>query len=393
MSKARDEFVAPGRARLAGLQRGEQSDEHTTTLRIITRLVNASLDAVGAATDDRLTVPPRPVSGAPPDGGWSTELLERFVRRVERASRRMGVAPLPGVAIGSLPSADLSPLSSHVHGSSAMIAVPIGTMLFANLLAKAVVPLVCRVVDNENGKLHVALGEPARRHTKDALRRFRELMAAVGLHGNPGKAPRYIPSPGWRWWSTASAFRDAMEFFCVAHEYAHLLQAHGRFRLEAPAEVPAEEIATQMPLAEELACDAFAMRAAVEDRGEPLPLRIAGPVAMMKVFALLQRDGHLSVGDRHPRASDRLAIMKAQLESLQERGVLPRTLAKIHRDIERVETLIDRAWLDVRDDLQSVEFQEFDEMTFQELTARLGAVVTDIVGWHLPRPDDRQSDE
>lgn len=379
----RDDFMAPGRARLLGLQRGEQNAEHATTLRIITRAVNGALDRIDAP-GERLPVPPRLAKGAALDEGWGTKLLETLMGRVERATRRMGVVPLPGVAIGAVLSPDLSPLSSHVHGSSAMVAVPVGTMVFANLLAKALVPLVCRVIGSENDMLELGLGESSGSHTKDALRRFAELMAALALHGNPGNAPRYMPSPGWRWWSTVGAFRDAIEFFCVAHEYGHLLHAHERFRLLAPDDADAETVAANMPLAEELVCDAFAIRAALKDKGEPLPLRLAGPIAMMRVFDLLQCDGHMPVGSGHPAASERLAIMRAQIDSLEGPGIRPRTFANLRRDIERMEAIIERAWIDVRGSLESIDLGENGVVDHRALMERLGAVVVDVLRWHIP---------
>jgi hypothetical protein len=145
------DFLAVGRERLRAFQSSERNDDYVRTRRLIARLVNRVLDRVGAPDDARMPDPDVGVDGLPDEEPGAHALLARFVTRAERATRRMGVRPLPAVAVGIVQAQGLSPRSSTVFGASAVIAVPGHNFLFAHLLSKAMVPLICRLEPQRRG--------------------------------------------------------------------------------------------------------------------------------------------------------------------------------------------------------------------------------------------------
>jgi hypothetical protein len=58
--------------------------------------------------------------------------------------------------------------------------------------------------------------------------RFAELFANYAVNGDPHTAPEYYPAPDYI--PLTSAWRDAMEFFIIGHEFGHVRLGH----LDAP---------------------------------------------------------------------------------------------------------------------------------------------------------------
>ncbi|MEU7963547.1 hypothetical protein AB0D09_08790 [Streptomyces sp. NPDC049097] len=98
---------------------------------------------------------------------------------------------------------------------------------FANLFSKAVA-LAMPFGDFGKGKIGFSVNlDNVRRHladSPDAIRRFREVVLAYLLKGEPGQAPQYFaPHPIDM---QASMLRDGLELFVLGHEYGHVLANH-----------------------------------------------------------------------------------------------------------------------------------------------------------------------
>jgi hypothetical protein len=248
------------------------------------------------------------------------EQLERLHERITEAARRLKVTPLDGVAIGTLHTRSVDAFSDRFFGAANIVAVHVPLMVFAYLIAKATAtfPLASSPLDE------LAEGKPVvvpLQLYRLGLRWLTQLVFAVVVDRNPIGQPPYSPPRGWPFWPVALAWVDGIEFFCVAHEYGHLLHGQGE---QATDELKAAGLldgeSTDDPITSELAADRFGLAAswvasdrAAGDRSQLGPivgdhhLEAFGPLVFLWFLERVESVGHVMHGEGHPLAGDRLA--------------------------------------------------------------------------------------
>ncbi|MFF3762557.1 hypothetical protein ACFYYR_00445 [Streptomyces sp. NPDC001922] len=154
-------------------------------------------------------------------GYW---LIHTLADTLERHIRPPFVRP----TLGTLVTGEINAVTLLVPGSDAHLVVFEDQLLnFANLFSKAVA-LAMPFEGGDDGMLRFSVDmDEVHRHLREspeALERFREVVFAYLLHGEPGSAPQYFASPQVS--GLASILRNGLELFVLGHEYGHVLDGH-----------------------------------------------------------------------------------------------------------------------------------------------------------------------
>jgi hypothetical protein len=141
----------------------------------------------------------------------------------------LGVMPIrPRPAIGTLPTGQVNAMAIRVPNTDEHVIVFESQIFNFCLLFSKAVTLALPFKGNEDGfiKMSTDMDDVRQRieAEKEITQRFFEVVAAYVIEGTPGDAPPYLPPEPWG--TVAGAFRDAMEFFIMGHEYSHILLQH-----------------------------------------------------------------------------------------------------------------------------------------------------------------------
>jgi hypothetical protein len=207
---------------------------------------------------------------------------------------------LKTVVIGTIDAMDPNAFAETLFESTALIGVHGASLVFNTLFATAIVPTIFTPTDGGLRLERPEFGPPVR----DAYARLAALAHALVVDENLRAAPPYLPPRSWPYWPAVAGSLDALLFFIVAHEYAHLMVAHKRIVLPASVSTghPSEFV-------EELAADAFALHVAFLDtsrRAARWELRLLMPSLFFAFFGLLERDGYRRSPAEHPPSAQRL---------------------------------------------------------------------------------------
>lgn len=269
---------------------------------------------------------------APNQDVASYEILQRLVERINKACLRAGWEPLSGPVVGTLARPDVNAFCAAFFGSTALIVLHSSVLVFAQLLAKCVVPAICARTSEHSVVLG---GDPDEKQFRRAACRLAQLISAIQSQKGPSSAPPYTPAPTWLFWSIVQCFVESIEMFVVAHEYGHLMVSHGKHPF-GDGEIS--------PKSEELCADFFAMSVAILDQHIAHPeIRVIAPLVMFKVFSLMERDGVVVAPTSHPLNSQRLHFLRDEvLEGLADQE--QPWLARILKVNASVEARIEKVW-------------------------------------------------
>jgi hypothetical protein len=153
-------------------------------------------------------------------------IISDIVKSVEKHLSETNT-PAPKIVFGTLATGDINgQIIDHGNQEYLLVTLDDGTIAFANLLTKAVaenLPLKPggSGLDVERDP---ELIEQWINRGFDSHQRFCELFLHYAVNGNPHAAPAYDPLPEYIRLSTA--WRRAMEFFIVSHEFGHACLGH-----------------------------------------------------------------------------------------------------------------------------------------------------------------------
>jgi hypothetical protein len=280
-----------------------------------------------------------PVPGLPQQESGSHALLSRLLARIETAYTRMGASPLPETVVGTLGTSDWNAFSAHFEQATALVVVHGPALVFYHLLAKAIAQAVVTITE-EGG---AALGElPPRDQALLAARRLAELARALSEARDPAAAPSYVPPGDWPFWRFANLLCEGIELFVVAHEYAHLMEAHGRPGVFVVPPAQGEHLESMRA---ELAADAAALLSliALPDHEAP-ELTLLGPMVLMIFLDLMTEEGLLPAPVEHPSAAERLNLLRVALRSYPGNRSAKALLRNIVGVSQTVETTLRSVW-------------------------------------------------
>lgn len=247
----------------------------------------------------------RPVPDLPNQDAFVYVLVRRLLSRVEQAYRRIGVPPLPETVIGTLGPSDWNAFSAHFDRSTALVVIHGPAMVLYYLLAKAAAQAFATVEAVGRCRLPAV---PPRNQVLLAAQRLAELACALAHDRDPSSAPAYVPPADWPFWNVTWRIVEGMELFVVAHEYGHLMEAHGRPSVKV---IPPRAAESLEPLRAEFAADASAMLAMLNVTDlENLELALQGPLILMIFLDLMCKEGLLPAPVEHPRADERLRFLR-----------------------------------------------------------------------------------
>ncbi|MER5974317.1 hypothetical protein ABT112_32195 [Streptomyces sp. NPDC002055] len=256
-------------------------------------------------------------------GHW---LIHKLADTLERHIQPPFVRP----TLGTLATGEINAITLLVPGSDAHLVVFEDQLLnFANLFSKAVA-LALPFRSAEDGMLQFSFDmDEVRRHiaeSPEAVQRFREVVFAYLLDGEPGRAPQYFASAEVG--GLASILRDGLELFVLGHEYGHVLGGH-----LADGSAPRRLLGTASPdVAEatwswenEHIADLIGWHLAVSamtEQGYDVALSHAGVELFFSAYEVLNRAlallirGVDTVGTSttHPPAGDRRQLLRINLQ-------------------------------------------------------------------------------
>ncbi|WP_406063283.1 hypothetical protein OG462_32990 [Streptomyces sp. NBC_01077] len=157
----------------------------------------------------------------PPGGYW---LIHTLADRLEKSFPASFTRPV----LGLLATGEINAVTLLAPDSQAHVVVFENELLnFAGLFSKAVA-LAMPQERAEGDRIAFSVDvDKVRRHVRDspeAVRRFREVVLAYLLEGEPSRAPQYFPPEGVD--QMGSILRDGMELFVLGHEYGHVMAEH-----------------------------------------------------------------------------------------------------------------------------------------------------------------------
>lgn len=333
MSEKREETDAAsdGSRRLAGLQRSAFEPSLATALeenlpilrRRMLALVGteeAFVKRLGKELDEILADLGRGLE-RPDTEHIRNERLDEIHRRVAEAASCLGVTPLDDVVIGTLHKRSIDAFSNSFFGAANIIAVHAPLMVFAYLIAKAAAtfPLAHSPFDDE-GRDRPSIPVA---YYQLGLRWLTQLVHATVIDRDPIGAPSYVPPRNWPFWHLALAWLDGIEFFCVAHEYGHLLHDQGSMEQLRAADLLLEGEVIEDPITSELAADRFGFAAVWQGCAPDGGVRLGafGPLVFLWFLAQLETVGHVMHGEGHPSATLRLARAEEMFPSADEAAV------------------------------------------------------------------------
>lgn len=157
--------------------------------------------------------------------------IEHAIELIPRSSTARPPHPL----IGTLPTGRVNAMAIRVPGTKEhIIAFEMQLFNFCLLFTKAITfAMPFKRVQGGRVELSTQLSEITERISKDTEvgDRFFQLVSSYVMDGAPGRAPSYsLRGP---WVMLASHYLHVMEFFIMAHEYAHVYLRHSGRRKAA----------------------------------------------------------------------------------------------------------------------------------------------------------------